>query len=448
MADPTTAISGAGVETRYANLDGATRAPLIEGQALVLNSNPSQANNTFPPIRLPEIEFPSRNALRFAATSQPLLPPIDLKVITVNAYLYHSGSPVIDLFFDTPNTMQRAAQLAAWIKAQDADIVFLQEVWHQPLWREVARLSGFTSALHFGNLGSGNTDLAILSNHPLSNPRFNPTTWQGSKTHECGKDLGGDFRTGLATVTARIKGRSVLLANAHPMHRRHDEANFSSPASELTPERVLQIIELWSFLKPQVVENRPLIFGGDFNFQKGQQEEDVFRRLFSPLHLSDSTDILVAHGGPKTCTFCEDNPINKENEVPGEGILDRVFVNNQVELVDAEIATPNPVFTDHQPLITHLRLAAPNLEEMLTRPSSTNRPKSLPTEPLPMAQLVVPLTDEEIRNLSAYLDQVSFSFPACLFSDFGDDNVAGARAFLGRLTPLPSEDLLARLSSR
>src|SRR3989338_4341091 len=97
-----------------------------------------------PPVPLPDGS--SRVALRFSETARPYTEPVasnDLKVITVNAYLFHSESPVINLFFDTPNPRERAIQLGEWIREQNADIVFLQEVWHLPYWREILHHSGF-----------------------------------------------------------------------------------------------------------------------------------------------------------------------------------------------------------------------------------------------------------------------------------------------------------------
>lgn len=295
-----------------------------------------------------------------------------LDILTINAYLYQDPSWK-KVFFETPEAEKRVVMLAQFIAERKPDVVFLQEVWQlhwaDRLIAELVRL-GYLSAkslnehaVAFSRLGKGNNDLVVLSpKYALTDPEFIPFHWQGSLTTECGR-RGADeqFVMGVGMVTLNLPGnREVLLANNHPMHRRPDEANHLAFKAQFSAQRAAQLIETAVIVHGQK-GNRPVIVGGDFNFNVQNQWE--FAKVFSPLFggYTGSFQFLARNtrNPGKLCTYCEANPLSIG---PTEGVLDHFFVSPGLQLTRAIIHKPKSAFTDHEILEARIVIPPPSGE--------------------------------------------------------------------------------------
>lgn len=390
---------------------------------------------------------PGMNHLRAVVPLSRPREPESLRVMTVNAYLYETPSWK-KIFFGTPDAEKRVRQLAAFIARENPDVVLLQEIW-QRRWFE-ALVDGLFKegyfneqlacgrtrqeiedrlTLFFSDLGEGNTDLAIVSKHPLSNAEFTPFRWQGSTKVECGRRLADEgFVSGVGRVQATVDGQRFLLANIHPMHRREDEDDARKHKAEFSPERATQLLEAWEILYPEL-DRQPVILAGDFNFNLSQWEyTNVFRPLFGGPAVSD--DLL----GPSPqsaglCTYCSGSPFHPDEG--GEGIIDHVFVNDRLLLRRAQILTPRPAFTDHEIVVADVSFKKPADRDQRS-PGAAERPR------LPVKSYLkrVPVTPDLIKSLIAYFKDVSFH-AYCLLTDFDDDRADQAIAFLEQLETEP-----------
>lgn len=363
---------------------------------------------------------------------------IRLRVVTINAYSFREGG-VAGLFYDTPRPKRRISQLARWLRQTGPDVVLLQEVWQRKQFRQLMRQSGYEYGVYFTDLGNGVSDLAILSRYPLSDPQFQPSLWQGSSAIECGRDIGISHRIGLGTAVMRVGDEEILLANVHPIHRRYQEEGFESDHAELTPERVFQQLEIAMRLNERI-RHRPTIIGGDFNFDHHQEEAWVMDRLFG---LQDSCNEFEENPlePERECTYCEDNPLN-HGEFPGEGIIDHIYASPDFKITHSRIAFPHPVFSDHQPVVMDVVTRTPAEMEALREVWRGDAENDLGV--LFEEKLATLLTEDKLKGLEAYFQDVSFHF-YCLFSDQGSDQAESALVFIDALR---REVNRTRLSSR
>lgn len=303
----------------------------------------------------------SARALQAVSLSHSSSPPATpLKVITVNAWAYRA-SGWKRIFFEASDVEDRITGLAHFIKERDPDLVFVQEVWQERWWRQLTEQlaengylpEGDQHQLYFSTLGSGNTDLGLLSRYPLKEARFLSFQWQGSDYVECGRRLDDEEHvTGVGMATMVLPhGQEVLLVNNHPMHRRSGEEGAGDYRAGLSAERAVQQLETraaWRYHG----EGRAVISAGDFNMDPKQWE---YREVFAPLnpelrgsyeHLAGQVQPGLAQPGEELCSYCEGNPLSEGGT---EGVLDHVFGNEWVGIQGARLHSPrDPALTDHE----------------------------------------------------------------------------------------------------
>ncbi|MBI4411722.1 MAG: endonuclease/exonuclease/phosphatase family protein [Deltaproteobacteria bacterium] len=268
-----------------------------------------------------------------------------LKIITFNVYLLCVGPEC--LLREVPDVEKRRPMIAQWLKEQNADIVFLQEVWQVDQFDTLKKESGYPYGIYFGPL----SEMGILSRHPITGADYFPNRWQGSYIEDCKKGVVG-YRYGLGLATVNVGGTEIVLANAHPIARRRDIAGFSDPADRLTPERKMLLLEYWLALKDRM-ETKPLIFAGDFNMNHQSDEYRFFERLFA------MTDVIEKKSGEEPfCSYCDENTYAKKQGNPTEHVIDHIFFNDFFEPVSARIDFPKPDLSDHQPVEATLRIGS------------------------------------------------------------------------------------------
>ncbi|MBI2339061.1 MAG: endonuclease/exonuclease/phosphatase family protein [Deltaproteobacteria bacterium] len=311
-----------------------------------------------------------------------------LKIITFNVYLLCIGP--FCLLREVPDIESRQAQIAVWLKEQNADIVFLQEVWQAEQFDYLKKESGYPYGIYFGPL----SEMGILSRTPITGADYIPNRWQGSYAEDCKKGVVG-YRYGLGVATVDVQGTEIFLANTHPIARRGDVEGFRESADRLTPERKFLLLEYRLLLKDRIA-TRPVLFAGDFNMNRQSAEYDFFRRLF-PLNDAVAAPLAVEErkGDEPFCSYCESNRYAKRQGNPSEHVIDHIFFNGFFEPVSARIDFPKPDLSDHQPVEATLQI---NLNPP---------PTSAPT--------VDRLPPEEIDSLIAYFEKVSLS-PYCYLS--------------------------------
>lgn len=339
-------------------------------------------------MHLPKLRLSLFFILCFSFPYPAQAAPPPLKVITLNTYLVCAGPWC--LLREAPEVEKRMEQAAEWLKKQNADIVFLQEIWQPEQFEYFKKNAGYPYSVYFGE----ESDLAILSRYPLSDSQFKQTSWQGSYYNDCKKTLVA-FHYGLGTVMVNINGNRVLLANTHTIPRRKDLEGFDRPADVLTPERLTLLLEFRTWLKEDLYSH-PLIFAGDFNMNPIADASTFFHRLFDLTDTFKNVALVKKYKGP-FCTFCEKNKWNIEKGSPGEGILDYIFSNRFFKPVSGKIHHPHPEFSDHQPV-----------EVLLEIKNKEYNAKKSPS----LSELV---NAQEIDELINYFKNVSFS-PYCYLS--------------------------------
>lgn len=300
-----------------------------------------------------------------------------LKVITFNTYLLCVGPKC--LLRSVPEIKERKKLIVKWLKKQNADIVFLQEIWQPEQFDFIRKESGYPHSIYFGE----ESDLALLSRYPLSHPKFIPTHWQGSHGEDCKKGVVG-YRYGFASAKMDYNGTEVLLANVHPIARRVAIKGFVEPADAITPERLILQLNFWNELKNDL-QLKPIIFAGDFNMNPDSVEYAHFERRFR------LTNTLIPN--KNLCSYCSSNSLAQWQGNPAEGVIDYIFVNDFFSIVDAKIDFPKPDLSDHQPVEAVLEL--------------NQIPRRDRSRPVP--------TKDEINELIQYVKKVSLS-PYCYLS--------------------------------
>lgn len=366
-----------------------------------------------------------------------------LDILTINAFLYKDPTWK-KVFFETPEAEKRVLLLAQFIAECRPDVVFLQEVWQRHwadlLLAELVRL-GYLSAKNlnehavtFSRLGKGNNDLVVLSpKYPLTNPEFIPFHWQGSLTTECGRRKADEqFVVGVGMVTLNLPGnREVLLVNNHPMHRRPDEAHHLAFKAQFSEQRAAQLIETAVIVHGEKGD-RPVIMGGDFNFNVRNQWE--FTKVFDPLFsgYKGSFQLLArnSRNPGKLCTYCEANPLSIG---PTEGVLDHFFVSPGLQLTRAVIHKPKAAFTDHE--ILEARIVIPP-------PSGEPVDKSLGFASA-CDQISLPLEAAVLTEVIQGIRGAGFDV-ACYLTDF---NEARRQATLEWLATLRTDALQCKVAS-
>src|SRR3989338_3056559 len=122
-----------------------------------------------------------------------------LKIITFNVCLLR----------EVPDIEARKAQIAVWLKEQNADIIFLQEVWQAEQFDFLKRESGYPYGVTFGE----KSEMAVLSRYPITSSDYIPNRWQGSYTEDCKKGVVG-YRYGLGLATVDIGGNATRSGSA------------------------------------------------------------------------------------------------------------------------------------------------------------------------------------------------------------------------------------------
>ncbi len=272
-----------------------------------------------------------------------------ITVETANVMAYQDPDWLRSQFFSTPDPIGRIKKLAQYVMKNRPEVLAMQEMWQDHLWqRFLKELSSLgypypldeNHAVHFSHVGKGNTDLAILSQYPLTDVNFVPFDEQGFVHDMCGTMLTNErFIRGVGTVVAHIDGREVLIANTHPMHRSPDpthEKNTNRYEAQFSALRAVQAMEVWATLEPHI-DDRPVILTGDLNVRpgvhpvtgaKGEYEWDVWRTLFSDFQFSSDK---LARGA---CTYCPGNPLNEVGN--WEGVLDHILTIG-ASLLDSKI---------------------------------------------------------------------------------------------------------------
>lgn len=367
-----------------------------------------------------------------------------LDILSINAFLYMDPTWK-QVFFETPDAQNRVVKLAKFIAEKKPDVVFLQEVWQlhwaDLLIAELVRLKYLSAknlnehAVTFSRLGKGNNDLVVLSpRHKLSDPEFIPFHWQGSLTTECGR-RGADekFVMGVGMVTLNLPGnREVLLANNHPMHRRPDEAHHLAFKAQFSEQRAAQLIETAVIVHGQK-GNRPVIMGGDFNFNVRNQWE--FAKVFDPLfgNYSGSFSLLAKNtrNPDKLCTYCEENTLSMG---PTEGVLDHIFVSPGLQLTRANIHKQvKSVFTDHEILEARVVVPPATLEPI-------DRPIGFASA---CDQISLPLEEAVLTDVIRGIRNANFDV-TCYLTDF---NEARRQATLDWLATLRTDALQCKIAS-
>jgi len=271
-----------------------------------------------------------------------------LKVITFNTYLLCLGPGCI--LHEVPDVKKRLKQITAWLKRQNADIIFLQEVWQPEYFEYIRHNSGFPYSIYFGE----ETELAILSRYKPGKLVLHEKNWIGSYVDTCKLRLLG-YNFGGGYIPINVNGRQVILYHMHLAPPRYPHLKgFSSYEDQLTPERLINVIERRDFID-KFLSKKPVIFAGDFNINFKSRAYDLFKRIFpmkNPLEIFYK-NILEDE---KTCSFCGFNKLNIQSNQPSEGVLDHIFVNSFFKIKNAEIHFPESDLSDHQPVSADLTL--------------------------------------------------------------------------------------------
>src|SRR5690606_31577653 len=149
-------------------------------------------------------------------------------VITVeraNVLAYEDTDIDTGWCFNPPDDMKRIRELARYVMRHQPEIIAMQAMWHRHLWEAFLHdleILGDPDpldesyAIHFSDVGgedAENPDLAILSQYPLSDPKFDAYNEQVFNRDACGALIArSKFQRGVGRVTATIDGRQVLVA--------------------------------------------------------------------------------------------------------------------------------------------------------------------------------------------------------------------------------------------
>lgn len=284
-----------------------------------------------------------------------------LKVLTYNAALVCVGPGCI--FADSPEPLKRAKQIGEWIRALDADVVFLQEIWQPDQFEILQKASGFPHAFFPGKP----SESAILSRFQLRNAEFVPLVWHGVHHYHLKIVLAG-YRAGL--VLAEIEhsnGQRIGLANIHAIPRDQTIPGFHEPRDAATLGRQLGLIHALDILQNKF-GNAPVIFGGDFNMNQFSEEYQFFMK--SQGWIDSFRQSFPAEQWIKQCTFCDENEFLKSNGGTAEGILDYIFTTrSNTAVLSSEVISPRPALSDHYGIFSQIQIKQPG--EMNTQGQSS-----------------------------------------------------------------------------
>lgn len=260
--------------------------------------------------------------------------------------LYGAEAGIASLFHKIPVPKKRAAQLAKWLKFQDADVVAVQELYTKDLFEKIAKESGYKYRIHFPE-----RHLAIYSKHPIKHSKFHKFSWQTPSNSRCFASVFLGRRYGFGLVEIDYKGGSMYVANFHGMARLKETSKVGVYRDKLTPQRLAHYLEARLILEEVMHSGKPVFLAGDFNFNSTYKEHVFFKRLFG----DTTTDVLMFSRGAglykgELSTFSAKNPWAIKQKQPDEGVLDYVFVSG-AQVVNAWIAHPDPVFSDHWPVV-------------------------------------------------------------------------------------------------
>jgi endonuclease/exonuclease/phosphatase family metal-dependent hydrolase len=212
-------------------------------------------------------------------------------------------------------------RIAALIKAEQVDIVALQEVDRgtertakRDLARELAELTGmqhvFGKNIDFQGGEYGN---AILSRFPIQEHVH--TRYRVS--------ISGEQR-GLLLATVRVHDRELLVANTHLDFKKEDE------------ERLANVAEALGILAERR-GNRPVIFCGDFNAPPGSP---TYKAVIEKL-----VDCWPLAGEGHGFTIPSQWPAAR---------IDYLFIDKESKLVPRKAWVPRSIASDHLPVVVEL----------------------------------------------------------------------------------------------
>jgi hypothetical protein len=270
------------------------------------------------------------------------------KVITFNAMLVCVGPRCI--LADSDDRVERTKKIGPWLKSQNAEFVFLQEIWNSSQYEEIFKASGSPYGHYFG------PDLAILSKYPLEGMKHHRFRWQGAYQQDC-KRLSFAFGTQTALAFAKLpNGRRLALGNSHTLPRWAEIPGFRDPSDIHTPGRQFTILELLDFYGREL-KDEPFIWAGDFNMNQISDEYAFFMKLSGLVDTFREANRGSQFDWSKACTFCDFSPYVRKQKIPGEGILDYIMVSaKDFTPISSEILPETEHLSDHLAILTELRL--------------------------------------------------------------------------------------------
>ncbi len=224
----------------------------------------------------------------------------------------------------------RRRDVAATIRAVDADVWGLQEAWS--LQRRWLRRRAFGTGWH--DLGRGRQAAGGGEASPIvAAPRFTidavTTNWFGPDPAQAGYRLPGASFPRIATIAAltdRTNGVRFVIANTH--------------LDEASDERRLRSTRQLAQLLLTSTAGRPLIVLGDINCTLADPPTE-------PLLTLGLRPVLTPEDGPTSNGFGDDAHAHQ---------IDHIFVSEHWSLQRAWVHTAAGMASDHYPVVAELTL--------------------------------------------------------------------------------------------
>ncbi len=333
------------------------------------------------------------------------LPP--LKVITINAewFVTHWANPT--------NPEARLHALADWIRAQDADVIVLQEImndWFAKLLPLLPSMHG--DAFAYGSLFP-NSEIKIVSRHRIVQANMYPQSWASSLAKYCYIGEALETHRGFGIALIDFHGTYVAVATLHstvvdheayPTEDRHlsPQVSHLRDADPVTPERIMTYLDMWTYFQP-LLNRHPVIVAGDFNVNPVHRDLSIWhhigmRNTLLDSHNSGVTDYTRPNRG-MSChdphafeTFSTCNRRVAAADGGNLGLLDFIFVNGQVRNLYTYIEKTTDAFSDHWAVVGKFRIQ-PGTDRSTLR--QAYYPKVAP-----------PIPETEIDRLITYFQNV------------------------------------------
>ncbi|MDZ4678469.1 MAG: endonuclease/exonuclease/phosphatase family protein [Oligoflexia bacterium] len=234
-----------------------------------------------------------------------------------------SSLNVFGLKVVSPDKKERMPAIGRLLKEQQPDFAFMQEAWTEEGRKDIFSNSNLKYNHYYPvqlTVGSG---IQMLSTVAFERQSFRVFTLGGRVSRITEGEAWAGKGIGMSRVT--LKGLPVSMFNTH-LVARHGSENQNTSEDRYTPERLMQLFEVFAHIVEQT-DSDAFILAGDFNQRYFHIEYDFWNKL------SSLDGIKFEEQDHTFCTSCGDNSYRDK---AFNGQLDYIYVSPRLLITNAQ----------------------------------------------------------------------------------------------------------------